>query len=167
MMLKLIRVGPPARGKEINNPSDVYDLMKRLTKADREEMYVIHLDTRNVTIATERIGVGCLNSCLVHPREVFKAAILNNSSAIILVHNHPSGNPKASPEDVRITQRIKAAGEICGIEMLDHVIIGHKNYWTWATNFKYPPPPEPAMEAKAAEKGRKKPKLKIIKGGKH
>lgn len=76
----------------------------------------------------ELISIGSLARSIVHPREVFKGAILNNSCNIILVHNHPSGDPTPSKDDVLITKRIMRAGEVLGIQVLDHVIIGHGKY---------------------------------------
>jgi DNA repair protein RadC len=125
MMLKLVKVGAPAKGERICCPEDVHKMMRRLGEADREELHVIHLDARKIPIATELIARGTLNECAIHPREIFKAAIINNSASIILVHNHPSGDPEPSDEDIKITHRIQEVGQICGINLLDHVIIGH------------------------------------------
>jgi len=90
---------------------------------DREVFFVICLNTKNRVIAVHRCHVGSINSSIVHPREVFKAAILNNASSIIISHQHPSGDISPSREDINVTRRIKEAGELMGIEMLDHVIV--------------------------------------------
>ena len=83
----------------------------------------MHLNARNVPIAVEVVSVGSLNASLVHPREVFKAAILNNAAGLILGHNHPSGDPTPSGEDQALTRRMMAAGDLLGIEILDSVIV--------------------------------------------
>jgi DNA repair protein RadC len=75
------------------------------------------------------VSVGDLSSALVHPREVFKPAILSNAASVILAHNHPSGDPQPSPEDCAVTRRLQEAGQILGIEVLDHVIIGDASRW--------------------------------------
>ena len=93
-------------------------------KLDREHFEILHLDTKNKITAKEIISIGSLNSSIVHPREVFKGAILNNSASIILLHNHPSGDTKPSREDISITQRLIKAGEILGIKVIDHLILG-------------------------------------------
>lgn len=82
------------------------------------------LDTRNSVIGLNTVTIGILDSSLVHPREVFKPAILSNAASIVLAHNHPSGDPMPSQEDRRATERIVQAGKILGIEVLDHIIIG-------------------------------------------
>lgn len=90
---------------------------------DREVFFVMCLNTKNEVIAVHRCHVGSLNAAIVHPREVFKAAILNNASSIIVSHQHPSGNPYPSQEDLQVTKRLEEAGKILGIEVLDHVIV--------------------------------------------
>ena len=87
---------------------------------------VLMLDTKNRVIGINTVSVGILDSALVHPREVFKPAILCNASSIILAHNHPSGDPSPSFEDQRVTKRIKEAGDLLGIEVLDHVVVGEQ-----------------------------------------
>lgn len=111
--------------KQINSPMDAASIAGDfLAGADREHFVVICLDTKNNVNALNTVSVGTLNSSLVHPREVFKAAILANSNAIILIHNHPSGDPTPSREDLEITKRLVEAGNILGIEVMDHVVIG-------------------------------------------
>ena len=111
--------------KRINCPQDAASLAGDfLAGADREHFVVLCLDTKNNVNALNTVSVGTLNSSLVHPREVFKAAILANSNAIILSHNHPSGNPTLSREDMEVTKRLVEAGNILGIEVIDHVVIG-------------------------------------------
>ena len=95
---------------------------------EKEEFRAVFLDTRNRVIDTATISVGTLNSSIVHPREVFRAAIRAGSAGLILVHNHPSGDPSPSPEDLAITKRLARAGSMLGIEVLDHIIIGDNVY---------------------------------------
>lgn len=91
---------------------------------DREEFLALFLDAKNRIISVHSVAVGSLSLCIVHPREVFKAAILANASGVILAHNHPSGDPTPSKEDRELTDRLCKAGEILGIRVLDHVVIG-------------------------------------------
>ena len=84
----------------------------------------MHLDGKNRIIAMDLVSIGSLNQSIVHPREVFKTACLSNAAALILVHQHPSGDSSPSTEDIAITKRLKEAGEIMGIKVLDHVIVG-------------------------------------------
>ena len=99
-------------------------LMPRLRYLKQEKFCVILLNTKNKIIAIEEVTVGSLDSSLVHPREVFKNAIRRSSAFVILAHNHPSGDPQPSQEDIRVTRRLVEAGELVGIRVLDHIIIG-------------------------------------------
>lgn len=91
---------------------------------DRENFVVLLLDTKNKVIGINTVSIGTLNSSLVHPREVFKPAILASAAALILAHNHPSGDPKPSREDIEVTKRLIEAGGLLGIQVLDHIIVG-------------------------------------------
>ena len=116
-------------GKPIKSAKDVYDYCyPKLNGADKEHFMILHLDTRNKIIKDEIISVGTLNSSIIHPREVFKSAIKESANAIILVHNHPSGDADPSKEDEEITKRLFDAGELLNIKVLDHVIIGNETY---------------------------------------
>ena len=95
---------------------------------EKEHFIVIQFNTRLVVRQVEVVTVGIINSCMVHPREVFKAALLANASAVLLAHNHPSGDPTPSPEDDIITHRLVLAGVLLGIEVLDHVVICDGSY---------------------------------------
>ena len=113
----------------VNSPQDVaYLVMEEMRYLDREHFRVVALDTKNHVLGISAISVGSLNSSLVHPRECFKEAIRRNSNAIILLHNHPSGDPSPSQEDIEVTKRLAEGGGILGIEVLDHVIIGDNRY---------------------------------------
>lgn len=111
--------------KIISSPADVAEIASDyLETADREHFIVLMLNTKNRVIGINTVSIGSLNASIVHPRECFKAAIIHNAHSIILVHNHPSGDPTPSREDIDITRRLAEAGKILGIEVLDHVIIG-------------------------------------------
>ena len=111
--------------KTIRSPRDVFDAVREyLADVDREHFLTLLLNTKNGIVGVNTTSIGTLNSSLVHPREVFKPAIIANSAAVILVHCHPSGDPTASNEDLEITRRLVEAGKLLGIEVLDHVIVG-------------------------------------------
>ncbi len=118
------------RGKRplvIRGPDDVVALVgKKLTRAQRELFLVVLLNARHEVLRTETISVGSLNASIVHPREVFKPAILASAASIILVHNHPSGDPEPSDEDLGITKRLVEVGEMVGIAVLDHVVLASR-----------------------------------------
>lgn len=95
-----------------------------LDKRDAEEFLVVNLDTQHRPIRIVRVTRGTLNASLVHPREVFRAAIADCAAAIILAHNHPSGDPTPSQDDIATTSRLKQAGDIIGIRVLDHIVVG-------------------------------------------
>ena len=113
---------------KISSPSDVYNLLSESRYLDREVFYCLHLNTKNRLLSLEEVSKGTLNASIVHPREIYKAAILQSAAGIILSHNHPSGDPEPSREDFDLTTRIKDAGDILGIDVLDHVIIGNERY---------------------------------------
>ena len=92
--------------------------------SSREEFHIVTLDTKNQVIATHQISVGTLDASLVHPREVFRPAIKDSAASILLVHNHPSGDPTPSKEDLAVTRRLEYSGETLGIEVLDHIVLG-------------------------------------------
>ncbi|HZX21077.1 MAG TPA: DNA repair protein RadC [Clostridia bacterium] len=116
---------------KIQGPEDVGNLlMEEMRYLNKEIFNIILLNTKNNVIAIENISVGSLNASIVHPREVFNIAIRRSSSAIILAHNHPSGDPKPSTEDINITKRLMEAGSIVGINVLDHIIIGDGIYFS-------------------------------------
>ena len=113
------------KDRTIDSPADSVNLLEQFLKdEDRERFMVLCLDTKNQPTAIHTVSIGTLNSSVVHPREVFKVAILANSNAIILGHNHPSGLTDPSRQDVEVTQRLVEAGKVLGIEVLDHIIIG-------------------------------------------
>jgi len=113
----------------IRSPQDVANLLlDNMRYLDREHFKAVFLNSKNHVLAVDLISVGTLNASLVHPRELFKKAIIKSTAGIILVHNHPSGDPHPSEEDKLVTQRMVEAGKIIGIDVLDHVIIGDGRY---------------------------------------
>lgn len=111
----------------LDQPYKVADLLREQVRLLHEEnLYLIFLNTRNYLIRYERAGQGTLDSLLIHPREVFKPAIRANASSLIMVHNHPSGDPTPSEADIRVTRDIIRAGQLLRIPLLDHIIIGQK-----------------------------------------
>lgn len=128
---KFVRESGPWYAPAIKGPFGVVELLNEhldLENADREMFIVLYLDMkRNVSYAQVN-SVGGLHSALVHPREVFRTALLTNCNSVILVHNHPSGNPAPSKEDISLTDVLIDAGEVLGIEVLDHIVVGYQSY---------------------------------------
>ena len=113
----------------IRTPKDVYDMFTHeMQWLDREVFRCLYLNTKNVVISSLIVSVGTLASCQVHPREVYKGAISRSAAGIIAVHNHPSGDPTPSQDDLMLTNRLKEAGELIGISLIDHLIIGNGRY---------------------------------------
>lgn len=109
----------------VHGPEDVYVFASPRYRLEHKEHFaVMSLSTKNHILALNDISIGTLNGSMVHPREVFEEAILHHASAIILIHNHPSGDPSPSREDINVTQRLVKAGKIMDIPVLDHVILG-------------------------------------------
>lgn len=126
-----IRFSKENRGNKIKitTPEIVSDLLTDEMKfLQKEEFRILILDTKNQITKVETISIGTLNASIVHPREVFKTALLNSANSIILVHNHPSGDPTPSNEDINITNRLIDAGALLGIKVLDHIILGDNRY---------------------------------------
>lgn len=117
--------------KTIDTPDAAYKAITEIAKVQEEAQEVfgiLILNTQNKIVAAHEVSRGTLNSSMVHPREVFKPAVLHNAAGIICFHNHPSGNPEPSQDDVDITRRLARAGEIMGIRILDHIIVGDDCY---------------------------------------
>lgn len=116
----------------IKSPKDAEKLGRMfLENADREEFMICCLDIKNKPTLINIVSIGSLTSSVIHPREVFKVAVLSNASSIIFFHNHPSGDESPSDEDICITERLKKCGDIMGIDVEDHIIIGDKNYFSF------------------------------------
>jgi DNA repair protein RadC len=114
-------------GVILNKPEKVFGLMAGLGELRQETFCVLLLNTKNRLQAKQMVSLGTLNSAPVHPREVFRPAIEKSAAAMILVHNHPSGECAPSSNDIALTQRLVKAGDLLGIEVLDHVIIGRES----------------------------------------
>ena len=113
----------------VKTPDDVVTLVRSRLKGKKKEHFLaLLLDTRNQLIKVSEISVGSLDTSIVHPREAFKEAIATSAASVIFVHNHPSGDPGASEDDIKLTKRLAEAGEIVGIDVLDHIIISDKKY---------------------------------------
>ena len=112
----------------IRSPTDIYTYMKKMEDYDREYGKLIHLNTKNGIVGVETVGIGTINANIVHPRELMKGAILNNSASVIFVHNHPSGNSKPSKEDLEVSKKIQKAFKEMGIDLLDSVVIGRDEF---------------------------------------
>lgn len=125
------KVGRYELPKKIGSPDQAYKAITAITSVEEEAQEVfgiLILNIKNKIVAVHEISRGALNSSLVHPREVFKPAILHNAAAIICFHNHPSGDPEPSGEDIETTKRLVEAGKIMGIEVLDHIIVSDDRY---------------------------------------
>jgi DNA repair protein RadC len=119
----------PGVDKPVKCPQDVADLlMEEMRYLKKEHMKLVLLNIKCNLISVEDVSIGSLNASIVHPREVFNPAIIKSSASIIMVHNHPSGDPTPSSEDIGITSRIREAGRLLGIELVDHIIIGDGKY---------------------------------------
>jgi DNA repair protein RadC len=121
--------------RKVSSPKQAFDLVKNMFKGlDREMMVAAYLNTKNEPLAVSKISVGSLSTSIVHPREILKAAILSNAAGFILYHNHPSSNLDCSKEDMNVTKRVKEAGEIIGINLIDHLIIYEDRFMSMKEN---------------------------------
>jgi DNA repair protein RadC len=129
----LVRDTGVGYSQALRTSSEVYQLLREEAATwDRERFLVLALDGKNRLLGVETISVGTLTASLVHPREVMKGLLLANAAAFLVAHNHPSGDPTPSAEDVAITQRIKQVADLFGIKLLDHVILGHERFVSMA-----------------------------------
>jgi DNA repair protein RadC len=113
----------------VKSPEDVVNIVKSQLKGKKKEHFlVLCLDTRNRVINCRPVSIGSLDTSIVHPREVFKEAVSSSAASVVFVHNHPSGDPEPSKEDVELTKRLVKAGEIIGIDVLDHIIVCDRSY---------------------------------------
>jgi DNA repair protein RadC len=119
-------------GRALRSSEDVFRHFAELEKEKREIFYVVLLNNKNRKIREVKISEGSLTASLVHPREVFNPVIRESAAAVIFVHNHPSGDPAPSPEDIEITRRLKQVGEVMGVRVLDHVVIGRDRYYSFS-----------------------------------
>jgi len=128
--LQLARMNPcPSEDRfTIRSPEDAYDYLSDMQYLDREHFIVLGLNTKNEILFKETVFIGSLNASIVHPRECFKHLIRRSCASAIVAHNHPSGDVAPSMEDVNVTKRLAEAGKMIGIEILDHIVIGHEKY---------------------------------------
>lgn len=127
--IQLVRESRPVKEYSIKTPDDAYELVKdELASLDREAFLVISLNTKNKVLGVNMVSIGSLNANVVHPRDVFKSAILQNASNIILLHNYPSGETEPSKDDIEVTHRLEEAGRLLGIEVIDHIVVGSTFY---------------------------------------
>lgn len=123
---------------QISTGEQAAELGRILVKdADRENLIVCCLNAKNQPVSLETVGIGTANACLVGMPEIFKNAILSNATGIIVFHNHPSGDAKPSREDIMVTERLKKAGELLGIDVLDHIILGEDTFTSLAVVLKW------------------------------
>ena len=115
-----------------STPAEVYQAFRNLGFSDKERFYSILLNPKNKVIGVEMVSQGSLDSSPVHPREIYKSTLLTSAAAIIFVHSHPSGDPDPSESDRKITDQLVKAGELMGIEVLDHVIVGRDGYYSFS-----------------------------------
>jgi DNA repair protein RadC len=111
-------------GTRYTSPEQIFETFKFLQQETKEYFITAHLDGKNRIVCIDQVSVGSLNQSIVSPRETFKTALLSSAAAIILIHNHPTGDPSPSREDLDITRRLKETGELIGIKVIDHIIIG-------------------------------------------
>ena len=127
---RIYRPGAPHERLEVTSPEAAAEILVPLLQdLDREHCVTLNLDTKHRLLATTTVSIGSVDHTFMSPREVFRDALLRGASAIVIAHNHPSGDAEPSRDDELITRRISRAGDIVGIEVLDHVVIGH-NRWT-------------------------------------
>ena len=120
---------------KLNNSKEIYNYIKdKLIYKKQEYFYTLYLDNNNKLIEDKLLFIGTLNKANIHPREIFKYAYINNSNKVILIHNHPSNNVLPSKEDIILTKNIIEIGKIQDIEILDHIIIGNNNYYSFYDN---------------------------------
>ena len=140
-----------AEAPAIHSAEDVAALFAFLQFETRETFFALHLDNKNRILCLDQVSVGSLTASIVHPREVFKSALVSSAAGLVFVHNHPSGDPTPSREDYSIQQRLAQAGELLGIRVLDHLIIGDKGRYISMTHGGFSP--EPTPEGSCAEEG--------------
>lgn len=130
LKITIVREGSIASDrKQIRCAEDAYEIVSSyLAGVDREHVVVLLLDTKHRITGINTVSVGSLDASIIHPREVLKPAILANASAILVAHNHPSGDPAPSREDISVTKRLDEACKIVGIDLLDHLVIGDGRY---------------------------------------
>ena len=120
------------RSRRITSSRDVYQMFKHLVSSPREVFLCLHVDSKNKIVCIDTVSQGSLNASIVHPRELFSSAILSAAAGLVFIHQHPSGDPEPSREDIELTKRLKEGAELLGIRILDHIIIGQGAYYSFA-----------------------------------
>ena len=122
-----------SEGQALSHSAALHGLVQNLFHSlDREHFVIVGLDAKHHIIGGSIVAIGSLTAAIVHPREVFKIAVTMNAAALILLHNHPSGDPTPSPEDHQLTKRLVDCGELLGIQILDHLVLGYNRYYSFA-----------------------------------
>lgn len=129
-----ISYGRKKKAEAVSSAASAHRLAKKIIdpNADREHFACIYLDAKNAPLAWRVIAIGTLTGCLVHPREVFRPALIVGAASVICLHNHPSAELTPSPEDLQVTQRLREAGDLMGVRVLDHLILGGAGYFSFA-----------------------------------
>ena len=122
----------PFVGIQFRCSGDIYRAFRELATMPVESFLVVHLDSKNRMVGMTTCSIGSMTSSLVHPRDIFRPAIANMTAGLIFIHNHPSGDPAPSDEDIQITKRLCEVGKLIGIKCLDHIIIGSGRYYSFA-----------------------------------
>ncbi len=122
----------PFVGIQFRGSNDIYRAFRQLAEMPAESFLVVHLDSKNRMVGMTTCSIGSMTASLVHPRDVFRPAIANMTAGLIFIHNHPSGDPAPSKEDLDITKRLCEVGNLIGIRCLDHIIIGSGRYFSFA-----------------------------------
>lgn len=134
-LIKRFNLSKQEQRSIIKSAEDIAKIyLLKLSSLENEHCIVVYLDTKNKIISDQTITTGTINASLIHPREVFHGAIKHLANAIVVIHNHPSGDPNPSDEDIKITKKLYKTGEILGIQLLDHIIIGKDSYWSWTSS---------------------------------
>ena len=140
----IIRESDGYSSEQVNRPSVAARLLRSILESDtpeedreKEHFWVIGLNQKNHWKYVECVSIGSMTNCFVHPREIFRQAVIRNAGSILAGHNHPSGDTEPSNEDIEITEKLKQAGEVLGIALIDHIIIGHSDT-CWSLFEHYP-----------------------------
>lgn len=131
---KSLDIKQDKKKKRILSPQEVFKILKpKLAHHKKEHFVLISFDTRNTLLSIDTISIGTLNASLVHPRELFEIAIRHHAASVIIAHNHPSGDPYPSDEDIRVTAKLQEAGKLLGIQVLDHIIVGNDSFYSFSS----------------------------------
>ena len=120
------------KNRRVTSSHEVYQMFKHLVDSPRESFWVLHLDSKNKILCADKVSQGSLNASIVHPRELFSSAILSAAAGLIFIHQHPSGDPEPSREDIDLTTRLQDGAKLLGIRILDHIVIGEGRYISFA-----------------------------------